>query len=252
MMGGVQTSMDTKDEGFWDDWWRHRLLDGSPNLLLPGFSGPIGRDPSSLYKLVNRDDLLATVMVEQGLRTVLCVGNGVSQEPRALAAAGFEVTALDISSVAVAYAQAYVVDEDGFGRFGRYCSPALHRPGGHVEFVVGDLLDPMVCPGPYDVVIERRTVQWFAEQERALALSAIASRLRKVGIFLSQCLDDPFPIELGWSQHRTGLFHASEFWFREQGWVTCDDLAHPPRGGRVAWLVRCGSMKSPTQNKRCG
>ena len=249
MMGGVQTWMETKDAGFWDEWWRHRLLENSPNLLFPGFSSPIGRDPFSLYKLVNRDDLLATVMVEQGLRTVLCVGNGVSQEPRALAAAGFDVTALDISSVAVSYAQAYVVDEDGLGR---YCSPALHRPGGHVEFVAGDLFDSTVCPGPYDVVIERRTVQWFAEQARASALSAIASRLNKVGIFLSQCLDDPFPSELGWSQHRTGFFHASEFWFREQGWVTCDDLARPPRGERVAWLVRCGSMKSPPQNKRCG
>lgn len=241
--------METQDAGFWDDWWRHRLLDGSPNLLFPGFPSPIGWDPSSLYKLVNSDDLLATVMVEQGLRTVLCVGNGISQEPRALAAAGFEVTTLDISSVAVSYAQAYVVDEDGLDR---YCSPALHRPGGHVEFVVGDLLDPTVCPGPYDVVVERRTVQWFAEPERASALSAIASRLNKVGIFLSQCLDDPFPSELGWSQHRTGLFHASECWFREQEWVTCDDIAHPPRGGRVAWLVRCGSMKSPPQNKSCG
>lgn len=246
----MQIPMETKNAEFWDEWWRQHLAECSGNrFLFPGFPSPIGWHPSSLYKLVNRDDLLATVMLEQGLRTVLCVGNGLSQEPRALAAAGFEVTALDISSVAVSYAQAYVVDA---GDLGHYCSPTLHRPGGHVEFVVGDLLDPMVCPGPYDVVVERRTVQWFAEPERASALSAIASRLNKVGIFLSQCLDDPFPSDLGWSQHRSGLFHASELWFREQGWVTCDDVARPPHRGRVAWLVRCGSMKGRPQDKAFG
>jgi|CXWL01.1.fsa_nt_gi SAM-dependent methyltransferase len=241
--------METKDAGFWDDWWKHRLLEvASSRFLFPGFPGPIGWDPYSLYRLVNRDDLLATVMSEQGLRTILCVGNGISQEPRALAAAGFDVTALDISSVAVSYAKAHDVD---VGRLGEYCSPMLHRPGGRVEFVVGDLLDSTVCPGPFDVVIERRTVQWFTEHERASALSAIARRLSRIGIFISQCLDDPFPSELGWSQHRSGLFHASEFWFREQGWVICDDVASPPRAGRVAWLVRCGSMKTSPQDKDC-
>ncbi len=235
--------METKDAEFWDDWWRHRLAEPAyTRFLFLGFPGLIGWDPRSLYKLVNGVDLLATVMAEQGLRTILCVGNGISQEPRALAAAGFDVTAMDISSVAVSYAQAHNVD---VGRLGSYCSPTLHRPGGRVEFVVGDLLDSAVCPGPFDVVIERRTVQWIAERERSAALSAIASRLNRIGIVVSQCLDDPFPIDLGWSQHRSGLFHASESWFREQGWVTCDDVARPPQTGRVAWLVRCGSMKAP-------
>ena len=250
MVGSVRISMETMDARFWDEWWRHRLAEAcSTRFLFPGFPSPIGWDPRSLYKLVNRDDLLATVMSEQGLRTILCVGNGISQEPRALAAAGFDVTSLDISSVAVSYAKAYDVD---VGRLGSYCSPALHRPGGRVQFVVGDLLDRTLCPGPFDVVIERRTVQWFAEHERAAALSAIASRLNRIGIFVSHCLDDLFPSELGWSQHRSGLFHASESWFREQGWVTCDDVASPPRAGRVAWLVRCGSMKAPPQDEGLG
>jgi hypothetical protein len=99
-------------------------------------------------------------MSEHGLRTILCAGNGVSREPRALAAAGFDVTSLDISPVAVSYAKAHDADSH---RLGYFCSPKLHRPGGRVEFVAGDLLDITVCPGPFDVVIERRTVQWFAE-----------------------------------------------------------------------------------------
>lgn len=243
----MQIPMETKDAEFWDEWWRQHLAECSGNrFLFPGFPSPIGWDPRSLYRLVNNADLLVKVMAEQGLRTMLCVGNGISQEPRALAAAGFDVTALDISSVAVSYAQAHDVDMKALGQ---YCSPQLHRPGGRIEFVVGDLLDETVCAGPFDVVIERRTVQWFGDHERASALSAIASRMNMIGIFVSQCLDDPFPSEQGWSQHRSGLFHASESWFREQGWVTCDDVATPPRGGRVAWLVRCGSMKAPPQDK---
>ena len=240
---------EAKGAGFWDEWWRNRLSDRYDSSLFPCFESPLGRDPRSLYRLVNGDDLLATVMSEHGLRTILCAGNGVSQEPRALAAAGFDVTALDISPVAVSYAKAYDADSH---RLGYFCSPKLHRPGGRVEFVVGDLLDITVCPGPFDVVIERRTVQWFAGHERASALSALAGRLNEVGIFMSQCLDDAFPPELGWSQHRSGFFHASESWFREHGWVICDEVASPPSTGRVAWLVRTGSMKPRPRGKEIG
>jgi hypothetical protein len=59
------------------------------------------------------------------------------------------------------------------------------------------LLDPTVCPGPFDVVVERRCVQWFGDHERGGALSALSRRLGEVGIFLSECLDDAFPPELG-------------------------------------------------------
>jgi Methyltransferase domain len=243
--------METKDAGFWDEWWRNRLSDKDfpRNDFFPCFESPLGRDRRSLYRLVNGDDLLATVMAEQGLRTILCAGNGVSQEPRALAAAGFDVTALDISPVAVSRAEAYKADSRARGYF---CRPDQHRPGGRVQFVVGDLLDVTVCPGPFDVVIERRTVQWFAEHERGAALSALAGRLSDVGIFMSQCLDDAFPPDLGWSQHRSGFFHASESWFREHGWVTCDEVASTPMTGRVAWLVRTGSMKPPPRDKNTG
>ncbi len=43
------------------------------------------------------DGELVDAMRANALRRVLCLGNGISQEPRALAWAGFEVTALDIS-----------------------------------------------------------------------------------------------------------------------------------------------------------
>jgi hypothetical protein len=244
----MRIPMEPKDARFWDEWWKDRLSKDTSDMF-PCFESPLGSNPRSLFWLVHSDNLLVKVMSERGLRTILCAGNGISQEPRALAAAGFDVTALDISPVAVSCAEAYDADSR---RLSYFCSPELHRPGGRVEFVVGDLLDITVCPGPFDVVIERRTVQWFAEHERAAALSALAGRLNEVGIFMSQCLDDPFPLELGWSQHRSGLFHASESWFREHGWVTCDENASPPLTGRVAWLVRSGSMKPPPRSKDIG
>jgi SAM-dependent methyltransferase len=245
----VRIPMDTKDAGFWDEWWRDRLSQGRSDDKFPrGHQVPLVRDRGNLnYHGTDNDDLLATVMAEYGLRTVLCAGNGVSQEPRALAAAGFDVTALDISPVAVACAQE-CQDNRGLN----FCSAQMRRPGGRVEFVVGDLLDLTVCPGPFDVVMERRTVQWFAERERPTALSALSGRLGESGIFLSECLDDAFPLELGWSQHKLGWFHASESWFRTNGWTIWDGCRSSTLGRSVAWLVRTGSMKPPPRGQTTG
>jgi hypothetical protein len=51
------------------------------------------------------DGALVDAMRANGLRTVLCVGNGISQEPKALARAGFAVTALDLSPLATDVAE---------------------------------------------------------------------------------------------------------------------------------------------------
>jgi hypothetical protein len=243
---------ETKDAGFWDEWWRDRLageFSRPDEDMFPRFHQvPLRRERNNLsYLGYDNDDLLAAVMAEYNLRTVLCAGNGVSQEPRALAAAGFDVTALDISPVAVSRAAA-CHDDRGLA----FCSPHIRRQGGRLEFVVGDLLDTTVCPGPFDAIIERRTVQWFFEYERTVALSALSGRLRGSGIFLSHCLDDPFPPELGWSQHEVGWFHASESWFRANGWTIWDGVQSSTLAGRVAWLVRSGSMKPPAPSKDVG
>jgi hypothetical protein len=236
----VRIPMEMKDAGFWDKWWRDRLSTRTSDMF---------PDHGHEEPLVRYRGSIATVMAEYGLRTVLCAGNGVSQEPRTLAGAGFDVTALDISPVAVSCAEAFHYDSHALGNY--YSSP-IHRPGGRVEFVVGDLLDIRVCPGPFDVVIERKTVQWFAEHERAAALSALSARLSEVGIFLSLCLDDAFPLELGWSQHESGFFHASESWFREHGWTIWDGVPNSTLAGRVAWLIRRGTMKPRPSGKSVG
>ena len=240
--------MDTQDAESWDKWWRNRLSKGTSDMF-PNLPGWAHRVWGSLFDLSQRDDLLVAVMAECGLRTVLCAGNGVSQEPRALAAAGFDVTALDISPVAVGVAEALHADSLSLGRF---VGPQMHRSGGRVNFVVGDLLDITVCPGPFDVVIERRAVQHFPEDGRAAALSALSGRLSEVGILLSLCFDDPFPSDLGWSHHESGFFHASESWFREHGWTIWDGVPCSTLIGRAALLVRTGSMKPRPSGKRIG
>jgi hypothetical protein len=58
-------------------------------------------------------------MSASGLRTVLCAGNGISPEPRALAAAGFDVTALDFSPAATRLASIRPEQSDVF------CDPNL-------------------------------------------------------------------------------------------------------------------------------
>jgi len=223
----------------WEEWWKARLSKGRAGLY-PMLPAPLLRVGERLFGVANTDNLLVHVMREHGLRTILCAGNGISQEPRALAGAGFDVTALDISPVSVRFAETASVDPRPLGRL---CSPRLHRPGGRVSFIVGDLLDAAVCPGPFDVVVERCTDQVFAEHDRGAALSALSRRRGEVGIFLSLCLDDPFPCDLGWSQHSSGLFHASEAWFREHGRLIWDGLPPSALAGRVAWLMRAGTMK---------
>ena len=240
--------MDTQNAEYWDRWWTTRISEGRA-AVFPMFPAPILSygarrvDPNS-------NELLVSVMAEYGLRSVLCAGNGVSQEPRALAALGFDVTAVDISPVATQFAEAFQDDVPAWSGF--FHGPQMRRPGGSLKFVAGDLLDITTCPGPFDVVIERRTVQVLPDHLRGPALLALSKRLGPVGIFLSLCLDDPFPPELGWSQHGSdGLFHASQSWFEEQGWTIWDGVPNSTLTGRVAWLVRVGSMK-PTPSGKDG
>ena len=148
---------------------------------------------------MNRNRLLIEVMRQSGLRSILCAGSGASWQPLLLASAGFEVTVLDISQVAIyALGKRELPPEVGGG--------PIRRP----VCVIGDLLDTSLCPGPFDVVVERLAVQVIPEVNRGAALEALAARLGRVGILQSTCLDDPFPLAWGWAQHSTGFYHASE------------------------------------------
>ena len=69
------------EAALWDDYWQAQVTHG-----VVGFT-----------ELFCDDAALVDAMRVGGLRTVLCVGNGLSHEARALAACGFAVTALDLS-----------------------------------------------------------------------------------------------------------------------------------------------------------
>lgn len=107
---------------------------------------------------------------------------------------------------------------------------SLQRQGGSVTYVVGDLRAAEVVPGRFDVVIERRTLQLFSDEERPVVMQRIADRLTEEGIFLSHCHDER------WRPGRDP-WHATEPWFEAKGWFQWSGDGEKP-SGRVAWLVR--------------
>ena len=196
----------------WDKYWEDQVTHGL---------GP------PLFDMFFDDRRLIQKMVEEGLSTVLCAGNGVSMEPRALAAAGFQVVALDFSARAHKIAETYPPSNQMLSRF---LDPAMLRSGGSVEFTVGNIFDSQVCRGPFDVIIERRTSQVFREKDRTTLMGALASRLSPEGIFLSHSHD------AAWRPGRDPRQPAKE-WFQSEGWLLWNGEPKPKPRGRCAWLV---------------
>lgn len=192
------------DAGAWDRYWQDHIAHGI---------GP------ELFDMFCFDQTLVDVIYECEKRTILYAGSGISREPRALAEVGLDVTALDLSPFATQFAR----DNDDAQN-----SPP---PEGVLEFVVGDLFDTETCPGPFDVIVERRTVQGYPKKDRDRALSALAARLSPNGLFFSHCHDGAWrpPAE---------PFHATEAWFRAGDWTVWDGQPGKMADGRVAWIYR--------------
>ena len=72
---------DVHDYTVWDRYWQDQVTHG----LTP-----------PLFDMFCHDGPLIECLTTRGAKTLLCAGNGISQEPRALAAAGFEVIAMDL------------------------------------------------------------------------------------------------------------------------------------------------------------
>ena len=170
------------------------------------------------------DDELVGAMTRANMKTVLCVGSGISQEPRALAQAGFTVAAMDVSPAAIEIARSV---EFTAGHVESYFDPKLRRPGGSIDFLVGNFLDPSVCSGPFDVIIERRTAQLFADRDLDGVMSKLSNRLNENGIFFSHCHD------ACWKPPAEPV-HFATSWFRDNGWSDWYGKGEKP-GGRVAW-----------------
>ena len=202
----------TSDPAAWDQYWKEQVAHGLAPPLFDMFC-----DDTELVEFMNRH-----VMTR-----VLCAGSGISQEPRVLAEAGLQVVALDMSPVALRLAQTW---DPRPGESERILNPSLRRPGGTLEYVVGSIVDPSLCRGPFDLIIERRTLQLFAPEERQAVLEALAARLEDGGILLSHCHDAAWrpPAE---------PFHATEAFVRNSDWAIFPGPSAVKPKSRSAWLV---------------
>jgi SAM-dependent methyltransferase len=133
---------------------------------------------------------------------------------------------LDISPQAVEIARAFEFPAEAFEYF---CEPEMRRPGGHVDFVTGDILDSSVCPGPFDVIIERRTAQLYFKHDIGAVLGELAKRLGQDGILLSHCHDG------GWKPPAVPR-HFTQPWFQQNRWTIWNGGPDRKPPGRVAWL----------------
>ena len=130
------------------------------------------------------------------LRSVLFVGNGLALEPKLFMDEGFDVTIMDLSAFAMNRIQEAIVRNNLRG-----------------ECVTGDLLDASLARGPFDVIVERRTLQLFEDAERDQALAAITNRLAPRGLFVTHA-------HLGSWRPGTPRTHPAEEWLRNTGWPT--------------------------------
>ena len=124
-----------------------------------------------------------------GYRRVLIVGSGISIMPRIFRHAGFKTEALDVSSVATKFASEYTPTEkdwntvfqiDEHGEVGEHYA-RFARDGGSLDFVCGDMFDPAVTPGPFDVIWSSRSLQGFTQTDMAQAIRALDARLQPDG-----------------------------------------------------------------------
>jgi hypothetical protein len=196
--GRLAPPRNVHDRDAWDEYWKNQFE-----------AGPIDHWFSD--RMSSRPELPA-LLCRRGARTILCAGNGASFEAISLAILGFDVTALDISAIPADFFRRTVSDPEhvlrqlpglvlggdgsiafpGEGPLNAGEVPLMHigpecppRLGGALRHVTGDLSDPTVCTGPYDVVIERRTVQLFPREEHPAALERLVARLAPRGTLVS-------------------------------------------------------------------
>ena len=202
---------DLRSPAAWDEFWDRQLALGVVGLSDMLF------DDRDLVELMRRSDL----------KTILIAGNGLSLEPRALAAAGFDVVALDISPKAVQYAQQITFTESHLeSMLGRDAV----QPGGRLQFVVGDVFEPSVCTGPFDVVIERLTAQNYPDDTLGGFLTMLINRLSPAGVLVTHCHDNSWRPGAE-SRHRPGD------WLRVHEWATFRRVPSGKPPGRLALLV---------------
>lgn len=239
--GLLNPPRDIHDAAGWNSYWTNQLRVGA---MEQGFSDTM-----------SSDDELVEILDARRVRTILCAGNGFSGEALSLALHGFDVTMLDISHVPaevmaaalrnheypVASISGLRIDGtaaifDGEGEIPADICPRIHRTpirpprcGGRLAFAIGDFTDLAICPGPFDAVIERRTLQLFPEAEREPALQRLVGRLAERGLFVSHIHD-------GCGPRNDGPRHPTE-WMTSRGFVV-DSRLTPAQQRAAVRLAR--------------
>jgi len=239
--GALRIPRDVHDPDGWDRYWTAQLEHGG---FEQGFNDMMASDPGLIDALAARS-----------AKSILCVGNGLSSESYALALHGFDVTVLDLSQVPRAVILGIIADPTHpFHRIGGFrvinedeihfekgaridpeSVPPIHKSdttspigGGSLRCVTGDLFDVSACPGPFDVVIERRTVQLLPNHEQAQALERLAARLGPRGALVSHQHSG------AWRPDDPRDHFASE-WTKQHGFVS-HGAPRALSADRLAWL----------------
>ena len=243
--GDLAPPRDLHDPGAWDQYWFSHLGFGAfEQRIADGF---------------NSDETLVGLLNDRSTSTILCLGNGLSEEAVSLALHGFDVTSLDISQVpSLTFLQLFGRPEfppsrvpglhhrdDGSISFGApgpldpTCCLQMHRSddhpprtGGSISWIVGDLFNPELCVGPFDAIIERRTLQLFSRAELPMAFDRVEARLAVKGTLVSHEHD------ADWSPARSPSHFATK-WFTSRGFVISENATPKQRKSaeRLAQLV---------------
>jgi hypothetical protein len=239
--GQLNPPRDVHDAEAWDRYWKAHIEVGP---MEQGFGDMMGSDPG-----------LVSTLDRRGARSILCVGAGLSSEPMNLAMHGFDVSALDISSIPQRWFQAMIADSshpihqtpglvvrgDGTIAFdpnasitAEHCSP-MHRAdgrppkgGGSISYVTGDVVNAEACPGLFDAVIERRTLQLFPPDEKSAALDSLAARMAARVLFVSH------QHKGNWKPNEPRE-HFARDWARQRGFTEVGGES-ANSVDRVAWL----------------
>ena len=192
---------DLRDPAGWDTYWQRAMNECRGALV-------------GMHDVLSSDDDLPGLLRRRGVRSILCVGNGLSVEAKTLSRFGFEVTALDLSpwvTDACTRVQ-WRTDRPMHGG-----PPLSLATSGAVSYVTGDLFDPHACPGPFDAVFERRTAQLYqSDGTHETALSMLAARLAPRGMLLSH-------EHQGWWKPDQPRVHFARDWAGRAGFSTDPD-----------------------------
>ena len=115
---------------------------------------------------------------------VLVIANGLSLLPRVGAELGQHCTAIDLSSAAISFLEAYSAD---------VLPPGRRRPGGSVSFVCGDLRVVELAPGPFSLIVSRRSLWGLVDPMLQEVIEAIDRRLEPGGQLLFVAGEDTSP-----------------------------------------------------------